>query len=260
MHDAARAITTGASAPVSTPAWWAVAHVDEMAEVGSFIAREVGGSWLIAVRDQPDSIRLFENACPHQGLPICASPGRGKARTFQCPFHGWAFGIDGQYLPTRLPRPLEDWSRHAFKFGRSRSLSEYKARIVGGIVFAALPQAGAPADAQGSAQSLAVHVHPTDVSGLLGRRHLRSMDVSLLRTSRAWRPVYDNLLAAFGTEGVRFVAVNAFVLLRDETEHTICAVIPRGAQGCTVTLVRGLDGDELRSERLLKTTSKNPTR
>ncbi|HEY2661896.1 MAG TPA: aromatic ring-hydroxylating dioxygenase subunit alpha [Caulobacteraceae bacterium] len=60
---------------------------------GSFIAREAAGTPLLAVRGADGVVRAFRNACRHRGAQLACGAGREKA--FVCPYHGWAYGLDG---------------------------------------------------------------------------------------------------------------------------------------------------------------------
>jgi phenylpropionate dioxygenase-like ring-hydroxylating dioxygenase large terminal subunit len=63
-------------------------------EAGSFIAREAGGTPLVAVRGRDGIARVFRNACRHRGTQI--AEGSGCAKAFECPYHGWTYALDGR--------------------------------------------------------------------------------------------------------------------------------------------------------------------
>jgi nitrite reductase/ring-hydroxylating ferredoxin subunit len=235
MRDEPDTTLAQSGPPAPDTEWWAVAHLDELPEVGRYVARQVGSLWVVVVRDGRDSVRVLENSCPHQAMPICVSPGRGKVRTFQCPFHGWAFALDGGCLPPAVPRRPDHVARHS-ALARSRSLRSYDTTMFGRIVFAALPRA----DARGREPASGPTAEPSTPGLLAAFGHPGAPDVSQVRTHRFWRPVYDGLLAAF--ERVRPLAVNAFASVQDDGSHLVCAVIPRSSDGCTVTLVRASPG------------------
>lgn len=62
-------------------------------EVGSYYAREVAGLSLVAVRGHDRSVRVFKNACRHRGAQLVQ--GAGNKRALVCPYHGWAYRLDG---------------------------------------------------------------------------------------------------------------------------------------------------------------------
>ncbi len=49
---------------------------------------------IVVARDEAGTIRGFVNACRHHFNPVAL--GDGGARTFQCGYHGWTYGLDGR--------------------------------------------------------------------------------------------------------------------------------------------------------------------
>jgi phenylpropionate dioxygenase-like ring-hydroxylating dioxygenase large terminal subunit len=63
------------------------------AKPGDYVSRDVAGIPLIAVRGLDGTIRAFRNACRHRGVQLVN--GHGCARALVCPYHGWAYSLDG---------------------------------------------------------------------------------------------------------------------------------------------------------------------
>ncbi len=64
-----------------------------LTDVGSYYAREVAGLSLVAVRGHDRVVRVFKNACRHRGAQLVE--GTGCKRALVCPYHGWAYRLDG---------------------------------------------------------------------------------------------------------------------------------------------------------------------
>ena len=64
-----------------------------LAENGSFLTRDAGGTPIVAVRGADGRVRAFRNACRHRGTQIAS--GAGCAKAFVCRYHGWTYGLDG---------------------------------------------------------------------------------------------------------------------------------------------------------------------
>ena len=64
-----------------------------LAKPGDYIARDVAGIPLIAVHGLDGIVRAFRNACRHRGVQLVN--GQGCARALVCPYHGWAYSLDG---------------------------------------------------------------------------------------------------------------------------------------------------------------------
>ena len=60
---------------------------------GDYVSRDVAGIPLIAIRGLDGKIRAFKNACRHRGVQL--ANGHGCARALVCPYHGWAYSLDG---------------------------------------------------------------------------------------------------------------------------------------------------------------------
>ncbi|MFQ3190375.1 MAG: phenylpropionate dioxygenase-like ring-hydroxylating dioxygenase large terminal subunit [Paraglaciecola sp.] len=62
-------------------------------KLGDYVSRDVAGIPLIAIRGLDGKIRAFRNACRHRGVQLVN--GHGCARALVCPYHGWAYSLDG---------------------------------------------------------------------------------------------------------------------------------------------------------------------
>ena len=68
-------------------------------ETGSYLARTAAGTPLLVTRDERGEVKAFRNACRHRGMQV--AQGSGNTRVFVCPYHAWAYGLDGslQHIP-----------------------------------------------------------------------------------------------------------------------------------------------------------------
>lgn len=65
----------------------------ELPQPGSYLAIELVGVPVLLTRDDKGEIHAHINACVHRGAPVAQS--QGNRRTLVCPFHGWAYNLDG---------------------------------------------------------------------------------------------------------------------------------------------------------------------
>ncbi len=79
-----------------------VAFSGEIPEPGSFLALQVLDIPVLLTRDETGKLRAFINACSHRGARVAT--GAGQARSLVCPFHGWAYAMNGSLRG----RPEED--------------------------------------------------------------------------------------------------------------------------------------------------------
>jgi choline monooxygenase len=85
--------------------WVPVCVTGELAEPGDFVTCEVGGRSLIVCRNREGALRAHHNVCRHRGTRLCAEERGHVKRFFQCPYHAWAYDLDGRLLGTPLFTP-----------------------------------------------------------------------------------------------------------------------------------------------------------
>lgn len=77
--------------------WLYLGHASELPEPGSFLTRNVARRPIIFNRNKNGEFNALLNVCPHRGALVCRER-HGKARAFQCMYHGWTFGSDGNLM------------------------------------------------------------------------------------------------------------------------------------------------------------------
>ena len=60
---------------------------------------DVIGRPIVMVRQRDEGVRAFHNVCCHRGVVLVESAQRRRP-TLVCPYHAWAFGLDGTLLKT----------------------------------------------------------------------------------------------------------------------------------------------------------------
>ncbi|RKE79342.1 aromatic ring-hydroxylating dioxygenase subunit alpha [Rhizobium sp. AG855] len=103
--------------------WVWVAHDSELADKGSFKLSNVGLEPVIVVRDRKGEVNVLVNRCRHRAATVCEVK-KGKTSSFQCPYHGWGYGLDGSLRG--LPYPEQygadfDKGAHGLKTLRTES-------------------------------------------------------------------------------------------------------------------------------------------
>jgi phenylpropionate dioxygenase-like ring-hydroxylating dioxygenase large terminal subunit len=77
--------------------WICVGHVSQVANVGDYFTFDMFGESLVVVRG-PDRIRVMSRICLHRWADVVE--GSGNTKGFTCPFHNWAYALDGRLLST----------------------------------------------------------------------------------------------------------------------------------------------------------------
>ena len=103
-------------------AWIVVAHQSEITRPGDFVCRYLGEDPVIVTRTEAGEITVLLNSCAHRGMAVC-SANQGNTRRFLCPYHGWAYGLDGSLrgVPDERERYDSSFSRAEHGLRRARA-------------------------------------------------------------------------------------------------------------------------------------------
>ena len=74
--------------------WVWVAHESEVPGKGNFVLSWVGTQPVIVSRDRKGEIHVLVNRCRHRAASVCEIK-KGKTSSFQCPYHGWGYALNG---------------------------------------------------------------------------------------------------------------------------------------------------------------------
>lgn len=72
-------------------------------EPGTAMTHDGFGAPLLLLRDGRGRLRIFLNACRHRGTRLLDAPEPVKEPVVLCPYHAWAYGLDGRLKG--VPRP-----------------------------------------------------------------------------------------------------------------------------------------------------------
>jgi len=114
-------------AKVWRKSWQFAARLEQIPEVGDHVLYEIADDSLIIMRTGPDEVKAFFNACLHRGRKLRAQAG--KVSELRCPFHSFAWNIDG----TSKDIPCQ-WDFSHIK-PETFSLPEARTATWGGFVF-----------------------------------------------------------------------------------------------------------------------------
>lgn len=110
--------------------WHCVGHVSQLPESADYFLFEIDRESVIIVRGEDGAIRALMNVCRHRGSRICSAPsGRAKG-VLVCPYHAWAYSLDGSLRSARMMP--EDFDRDA------HGLKRLPIKTVEGLIFVSL--------------------------------------------------------------------------------------------------------------------------
>jgi phenylpropionate dioxygenase-like ring-hydroxylating dioxygenase large terminal subunit len=84
-----------------------VALSADVPSTGEYLATEAAGVPLLLVRGEDAVVRGFLNICRHRGGRVATGRGR-PGRAFKCPYHSWAYDLNGELLGQPLARDAFD--------------------------------------------------------------------------------------------------------------------------------------------------------
>ena len=76
-------------------AWFCVGRASSVTDAGSQWCVRVGSESILLVRDERAALHAFFNVCRHRGHELLPEEARGRGRSIRCPYHGWAYRLDG---------------------------------------------------------------------------------------------------------------------------------------------------------------------
>jgi phenylpropionate dioxygenase-like ring-hydroxylating dioxygenase large terminal subunit len=80
---------------VFTRAWFPVCPSGDLAEPRDFVVWDRLQQSIVIVRRDDGEIAAWHNVCQHRGARLVAQSGSCPVGTFKCPWHGFAYDLDG---------------------------------------------------------------------------------------------------------------------------------------------------------------------
>jgi choline monooxygenase len=169
-------------------AWLFLGHEAEAPEPGDWIAADIAGHRLFAVRGKDGQLRAFHNVCRHRAGPLVQGTSGSCPGELTCAYHGWRYALDGRLRSAVGFGPADGFDP------RELGLFGLKLDIWRGLVFVNLDADAAP---------LADHVAPLEA--LMSERGL-TIPPPALRRSHAiacdWKVYAENYLESYHIQAV----------------------------------------------------------
>ncbi|MFO0995084.1 MAG: aromatic ring-hydroxylating dioxygenase subunit alpha [Alphaproteobacteria bacterium] len=105
--------------------WVCVGHVSRVPNPGDYFLYEAARESVIIVRGADRELRALTNVCRHRGSHVCREKA-GNAKVFLCPYHAWAYNLDGTLRSARhMPEDFD---------GSAYGLKRIHLRVVEGLI------------------------------------------------------------------------------------------------------------------------------
>lgn len=107
--------------------WLAVGHVGQIPAIGDYFTIDLLGELLVVVRDTAGEVRVMSRTCLHRWAPVVE--GKGNTRRFSCPFHRWAYGLDGRLVAAPYMDKIADFDP------KRCTLPQVRSEVVEGTIY-----------------------------------------------------------------------------------------------------------------------------
>jgi len=97
--------------------WVYVGRADSIAAPGDVLRADVGTEAVIVVRGRDGVVRAFLNVCRHRGATLCLEGTTNVGKAIRCPYHAWAYGLDGRLVTAPNWDAMKDVDRSAYALG-----------------------------------------------------------------------------------------------------------------------------------------------
>ena len=123
--------------------WIYACRAEEIPSTGDYKLFQIADESIILVRDNSNEIRAHFNVCRHRGTQLCTQgSGNFAAKSIQCPYHAWTYGLDGKLLSAPLMNESNGFSKDKC------SLHQAHVHVWEGFVFISLAQTPTPFEVQ----------------------------------------------------------------------------------------------------------------
>ena len=160
--------------------WQFLCHEEKLFEPESYVAASIQGQSIVACRSADGELRAFYNVCKHRGHELLQ--GEGKTKTIVCPYHAWAYNLDGRLLRARCSEFVENFDSSQIR------LTGVQVEVFCHLVFVNLNPKAAPLFKQSGALANEISQYAPDI-GNLTFAHRLTYDIQA-----NWKSVVDNFL------------------------------------------------------------------
>ena len=117
--------------------WVYFCHASQIAEPGDYLADTIIDDPVFVLRDRKGELRGYHNVCQHRAHHLLEGAGNVKA-TITCPYHAWAYGLDGTLRTARNCEHVPGFDKAEF------SLRPVQVEEMCGLVFVNLDSEAPP--------------------------------------------------------------------------------------------------------------------
>ena len=107
--------------------WQFAGHVSQVAKIGDYFVFSAAGENCFCVRGDDNEVRAFYNVCRHRAHELLQ--GAGNAKKIVCPYHSWAYDLNGEFRSAPNLRAAEQFCKSRVR------LREIRLEVFCGFIF-----------------------------------------------------------------------------------------------------------------------------
>lgn len=158
--------------------WLFMGRTEQFPNPGDYEARRILERPLIIARNKEGTLQAFHNMCRHRGVEV--AEGKGNARSFKCPYHGWTYDLNGQLVGAAYMKDTDGFDPSSCRLPRIH-LEEWRGNIF--ISFAQQPKPFAEATADLERDFAILHTE-----------NCRLADITRTTLECNWKFFHENLM------------------------------------------------------------------
>lgn len=89
--------------------WQWVCHSEKLRNPGDYVTATIANQSIAIVRGKDDVLRAFYNVCKHRAHELLS--GEGRKSVITCPYHAWAYRLDGSLAAAPHTEHLIDFNK-----------------------------------------------------------------------------------------------------------------------------------------------------
>jgi phenylpropionate dioxygenase-like ring-hydroxylating dioxygenase large terminal subunit len=116
--------------------WLCAGRENWVPNPGDYFTTHIAGEPIVVARGRDGKINAMSSVCKHRAMLV--AEGKGNTRTFLCPYHHWAYGLDGKLVGAPAMEKTCNFNRD------EHNLTPFAVEIWNGFVFINFDREAAP--------------------------------------------------------------------------------------------------------------------